>query len=112
MSTATDSRVATVRVRLDMSTTDKAATARPSTGTETTSFSASVFAKYVSTRRRSWATSRVRIASWPNPASTVTSAAKERPNVKTPNADSPSFRAITMKNPTETIFEPMSAAAR
>ncbi len=71
-----------------------------------------MLAKYVSTRRRSRATSRVRIASWPNPASTVTSAANERPNVKTPNAESPSIRAITMKNPTETSFEPMSAVAR
>lgn len=95
MSSATDIRIATARVVSEMSTSSSASTATTITGTESTSLSTIVLAKYSSTRRRSRATSRVRIASWPKPASTVTSAPKARPNVSEPNADAPSFRAMT-----------------
>src|SRR3954447_2697181 len=95
-----------------MSTSVSTTTARAITGTESTSFSATVFAKYSWMRRRSRATSRVRIASWPKPASTVTSEPKARPKVKEPNAEAPSWRASTTKKPTEISLEPTSAAAR
>ncbi len=110
-STAKVIRIATTRVVLCMSASPSPPSATTETGRARTSLSASVFAKYSSTRRRSRAISRVRIASWPKPASTVTSAANERPKVNEPKASFPSIRAITTKKATETSFEPTSAAA-